>query len=97
MGQGIHTKLAQIAAEILGAPVECVRVMPTATDKVPNTSPTSASLSMDLNGPAVRNAAEEIVKRLECVRERNPKLSWRQLVQKAYESKISLSATGYHS
>jgi len=43
MGQGLHTKIQQIAAESLGVELGQVRVMPTRTDKVPNTSATAAS------------------------------------------------------
>ena len=64
MGQGLHTKMRQIAADALGLPLEAVRVMPTRTDKVPNTSATAASSGSDLNGAAVRNACESIRTRL---------------------------------
>ena len=53
MGQGLHTKIQQIAAESLGLDLEAVRVMPTSTDKIPNTSATAASAGTDLNGAAV--------------------------------------------
>ena len=43
MGQGLHTKIRQIAADGLGVPAEAVRIMPTRTDKIPNTSATAAS------------------------------------------------------
>ncbi|MCH9680750.1 MAG: molybdopterin-dependent oxidoreductase, partial [Deltaproteobacteria bacterium] len=48
----------------LGVPVESVRVMDTATDKVPNTSATAASSGSDLNGQAVRDACEVLRERL---------------------------------
>ncbi|MFM2152141.1 MAG: xanthine dehydrogenase molybdopterin binding subunit [Pseudomonadota bacterium] len=64
MGQGLHTKMRQVAAHGLGVDVERVRVMTTATDKVPNTSATAASSGADLNGQAVRLACEELVSRL---------------------------------
>ena len=64
MGQGLFTKIRQIAAEKLGAPLGAVRMMPTRTDKVPNTSATAASASTDLNGAAVADACEQIVARL---------------------------------
>jgi xanthine dehydrogenase large subunit len=70
MGQGLHTKMRQVAAHGLGVDVERVRVMTTATDKVPNTSATAASSGADLNGQAVRLACEELVSRLRPVASR---------------------------
>ncbi|GAA3614682.1 xanthine dehydrogenase molybdopterin binding subunit [Microlunatus ginsengisoli] len=67
MGQGLHTKMIQVAATTLGVPLEKVRLAPTRTDKVPNTSATAASSGADLNGGAVKNACEQIRIRLEQV------------------------------
>jgi xanthine dehydrogenase molybdopterin binding subunit/xanthine dehydrogenase small subunit len=64
MGQGVHTNITTIAARELGILPEHVRVMPTSTDKVPNTSATAASCSTDLNGAAVKNACETLRGRL---------------------------------
>jgi xanthine dehydrogenase large subunit len=64
MGQGLHTKIRQIAAQTLGVALESVRVMPTRTDKVPNTSATAASAGSDLNGAAVRHACDALRERL---------------------------------
>ncbi len=64
MGQGLHTKIRQIAAQTLGVKLEMVRVTPTRTDKVPNTSATAASSGTDLNGAAVKNACETLRGRL---------------------------------
>ncbi|WP_042282576.1 xanthine dehydrogenase molybdopterin binding subunit [Nocardiopsis alba] len=64
MGQGLHTKMLQVAATSLGVPLEKVRLAPTRTDKVPNTSATAASSGTDLNGAAVKNACEQLVERL---------------------------------
>ena len=64
MGQGLHTKMAAIAAHALGASLSRIRVMTTATDKVPNTSATAASSGSDLNGQAVKAACETIRERL---------------------------------
>ncbi len=64
MGQGIHTNIATIAAKELGVKPEQVRVMPTSTDKVPNTSATAASAGTDLNGGAAQNACEILRARL---------------------------------
>jgi xanthine dehydrogenase large subunit len=64
MGQGLHTKIRQIAADGLGVDLELVRLMPTRTDKVPNTSATAASASTDLNGAAVLDACRQLKARL---------------------------------
>ena len=64
MGQGLHTNVAMIAAQTLGVKLENIRVMPTSTDKVPNTSATAASAGTDLNGAAVKNACEILRGRL---------------------------------
>jgi xanthine dehydrogenase large subunit len=60
MGQGLYTKIRQIAAAALGVPLENVRLMPPRTDKVPNTSATAASSGTDLNGAAVLNACDRL-------------------------------------
>jgi len=64
MGQGLHTKIRQIAAGSLGLPLDAVRIMPTRTDKVPNTSASAASASTDLNGAAVADACDQLKARL---------------------------------
>ena len=64
MGQGLHTKMLQVAATALGVPLSKVRIAPTRTDKVPNTSATAASSGSDLNGGAVKDACEQIQARL---------------------------------
>jgi xanthine dehydrogenase large subunit len=64
MGQGLYTKIRQIAAQSLGVPPESIRLMPASTGKVPNTSASAASASTDLNGAAVAAACAEILERL---------------------------------
>lgn len=53
MGQGLHTKMVQIASTVLEIPPSKIHISETATDKVINTPPTAASMSSDLNGMAV--------------------------------------------
>lgn len=64
MGQGLHTKIRQIVADVFTVPVEQVRVSTTDTSKVPNTSATAASSGTDLNGQAAADAARQIRARL---------------------------------
>ena len=56
LGQGIATALAQIAADELGVPLECVRVLPAHTAKGPDQGLTAGSMSVFEAGPAVRTA-----------------------------------------
>ncbi len=64
MGQGLNTKIRQIAAAELGVSLDRVKVNATNTSKVPNTSPTAASSGADLNGMAVKNAADTLKARI---------------------------------
>ncbi len=64
MGQGLHTKMLAVASRTLGVSMARIRVMPTSTDKVPNTSATAASSGSDLNGQAVKAACETLLERL---------------------------------
>ena len=125
MGQGLHTNVAMIAAKELGVKLADIRVMPTSTDKVPNTSATAASAGTDLNGAAAKNACEILRGRLTPVAQAllkeklgsepklenisfvdgevfdssgpQTKLTFAQVAQKAYFSRVSLSATGYYA
>jgi len=67
MGQGLHTKMLQVAATALGVRLDRIRIMPTSTDKVPNTSATSASSGADLNGQAIKDACDTLKARLATV------------------------------
>jgi xanthine dehydrogenase molybdopterin binding subunit len=64
MGQGLHTNIRSIVARELGIHPALIRVMPTSTDKVPNTSATAASVGTDINGAAVQNACKTLKERL---------------------------------
>ena len=64
MGQGVNTKIAQVAAKIFGLPMEKVRLHTTNTLRIANTSPTAASAAADLNGRATQMACEIIRDRL---------------------------------
>ncbi len=64
MGQGLNTKMQQVAADGLGVPVELVRVTATDTQKVPNASATAASSGADINGAAINHACDQLRERL---------------------------------
>jgi xanthine dehydrogenase large subunit len=64
MGQGVNTKIAQVAARVFSLPIERIKVRTTNTLRIANTSPTAASAAADLNGKATQIACETILKRL---------------------------------
>ena len=64
MGQGLHTKIRNVAARTLGVSPDAIATMSTRTDKVPNTSATAASSGSDLNGAAVQRACETLRARI---------------------------------
>lgn len=99
MGQGLHTKMCQVAATELGIPLEKVFVSETATDKVANTSPTAASASTDMYGMAVLDACKQLSARLETVRSKleDPESqSWEAVVHHAWFDRVDLSAHGFY-
>jgi isoquinoline 1-oxidoreductase len=59
MGQGVHTSLAQMAAEELGVPLESIDMVMGDTDSCPWDAGTWGSQSTRVFGPAVRAAAAE--------------------------------------
>ena len=95
MGQGLFTKIRQVAADALGIPLGRVRVMPTRTDKVPNTSATAASSGTDLNGAAVLDACTQITSRLDAV-EGGRGLTFAERCELAYRQRVPLFAHGFY-
>lgn len=64
MGQGLHTKVAQVVAEAFQIDLDRIKITKTTTEKVPNTSATAASSGTDLNGMAALDACAQIMARL---------------------------------
>ncbi|XP_044793002.2 aldehyde oxidase 2 isoform X2 [Bubalus bubalis] len=95
LGQGIHTKMLQVASRELKIPMSHLHICETSTATVPNTIATAASVGADINGKAVQNACQILLKRLEPIIKKNPEGTWEEWIEAAFEQRISLSATGY--
>lgn len=65
MGQGVNTKMLQIAAREFGLNDEAIKLETTNTTRVANTSPSAASATADLNGKALLDACRQIKERIE--------------------------------
>lgn len=103
MGQGLHTKMIQVAAQCFGISEQFVSITETATNIVSNASPTAASMSTDLFGMAVLDACEQLKQRLAPLRAKlsaaddSKPVSWPDLVHSAYYERIDLSAHGFYA
>ncbi|KAH1090610.1 hypothetical protein J1N35_017867 [Gossypium stocksii] len=96
MGQGLHTKVAQVAASAFNIPLSSVFISETSTDKVPNASPTAASASSDMYAAAALDACEQIKARMEPIASQHNFGSFAELVTACYLERIDLSAHGFY-
>ncbi|HEX8357111.1 MAG TPA: molybdopterin cofactor-binding domain-containing protein, partial [Segetibacter sp.] len=67
MGQGVNTKMLQVAAHVFSIDAAKIKVQSTSTSRVANTSPSAASATADLNGKATFMACSAIAERLKKV------------------------------
>ncbi len=64
MGQGVNSKMLQVAAACFGISPNKIKLESTNTSRVANTSPSAASSTADLNGKALLNACNQVKDRL---------------------------------
>jgi xanthine dehydrogenase large subunit len=64
MGQGVNTKILQVAARAFSISADKIKLQTTSTHKIANTSPSAASATADLNGKATLMACNAIKERL---------------------------------
>ncbi|GAB1211395.1 hypothetical protein ATERTT37_000509 [Aspergillus terreus] len=96
MGQGLYTKMVQVAAQELGVPFESIYTQDTSSYQSANASPTAASSGSDLNGMAIKNACDQLNERLQPYREKfGADASMSTLAHAAYRDRVNLSATGF--
>jgi xanthine dehydrogenase/oxidase len=96
MGQGLHTKVCQVAAQSFGIPLNDVYVNDTSTDKVANSLPTAASMSTDTYGMATLDACRQILKRLEPFREKlGADAPLKDVAHAAFFARVDLTAHGF--
>ncbi|XP_068101234.1 aldehyde oxidase 1-like isoform X2 [Hyperolius riggenbachi] len=96
LGQGLNTKVMQIASRELKVPLSYIYISGTSTMVVPNSIPTGGSIGTDVNGLAVKYACETLWQRLEPIAKNNPNGKWEEWVMEAFSQRLSLSATGFY-
>ena len=65
MGQGTHTRCAQVAANIFGIPLEMVSVRPAGTDVCANPAPTGGTISSHVAMRLIKKGADKMMKKLQ--------------------------------
>ncbi|KAH7826052.1 xanthine dehydrogenase [Monocercomonoides exilis] len=95
MGQGLNTKIAQVAAETLGIDISFIHVLHTSTETCTNTQPTAASTGLDLNGGALKKACEQINASLAPLREKMKDKTWPEICTTAYFSRYAMSGQAH--
>lgn len=104
-GQGIDTKMQQIAAHVLGIDMDMIQVAQTSTAVMPNATATAASSGSDLFGGAVNDTCTKLRRRLEAYLKKTDavkgwrtqwKKKWPAIISAAYAARISLVAEGFY-
>ena len=91
MGQGLNTKVLQVAATELNLPIEKINIIENSTEKTANTPVTGGSQGTDLHGHAVRKVCKKLMEGLRPLIEENPKMSWEEIVVLAHNRRVPLS------
>uniref|UniRef100_A0A182JHV5 FAD-binding PCMH-type domain-containing protein n=1 Tax=Anopheles atroparvus TaxID=41427 RepID=A0A182JHV5_ANOAO len=92
MGQGINTKAAQVAAFILGVPLDKITVKPTNSMISPNGVISGGSMTSEVVCYAVKKACEILNTRLQPVKDELKGATWEMITQACYLRDIDLSA-----
>ncbi|KAL3465222.1 Molybdopterin-binding domain of aldehyde dehydrogenase-domain-containing protein [Aspergillus heterothallicus] len=97
MGQGLYTKMAQVAAQELGIPIDKIYTQDTSSYQTVNASPTAASSGSDLNGMAIKDACDQLNERLKPYREKfGADADIATIAKAAYRDRVNLAASGFY-
>ncbi|KAK3874524.1 hypothetical protein Pcinc_020543 [Petrolisthes cinctipes] len=96
MGQGLNTKVSQVAAYILGVPLESVKVKATSTTTNANSSHQGASVCSDVVCKGVEMACEQLMERITEFKEKRrqdgkAETSWPELIRMCRDADIDVS------
>uniref|UniRef100_A0A1Y9H2G4 FAD-binding PCMH-type domain-containing protein n=1 Tax=Anopheles dirus TaxID=7168 RepID=A0A1Y9H2G4_9DIPT len=93
MGQGMNTKAAQVAAYVLGLPLEKISIKPTSSLTSPNAIVTGGSMTSEAVCYAVKKACEILLERVKPVRDAHKDAPWETITQLCYAGNVDLCAT----
>ncbi|XP_049545877.1 uncharacterized protein LOC125957303 isoform X2 [Anopheles darlingi] len=92
MGQGVHTKILQVAARTLCIPMSMIKVKGMANLTSPNAIVSGGSMTSDAACYAVKKACELLNERIGPLKEQNPDASWETITQLCYQQHVDLCA-----
>lgn len=92
MGQGIFTKMAQVAAAQFDVPVETVTVLPCYNFTTPNNFATASSITSECCAYSVIRCCDQIKARLAPFRAARPTATWQEIVFEADRQGVLLQA-----
>jgi len=95
MGQGMNTKIAQVAAHTLGIPVNLIRIEASTTINGANALVTGGAVGSESLCFAVRKCFNTLNERLQELKEEAKDASWQDIINTAYDRKINLIASDY--
>ena len=93
MGQGIHTKVAQVCAYELDIPIESISIKSANNLTNANAQATGGSITSELVSQCAIECCKIINTNLDPIRKRMPsKYTWQDLIAKALQSGVDLTA-----
>ncbi|XP_011334533.1 indole-3-acetaldehyde oxidase isoform X2 [Ooceraea biroi] len=95
-GQGLNTKVAQVAAYTLGISLDLIAVKASNNLMTPNNMVTGGSVVSELCSYATMNACKMILERLEPIKQKLNNPSWQELILKATLENVDLCARYMH-
>ncbi|XP_073819307.1 uncharacterized protein [Musca autumnalis] len=97
MGQGLNTKVAQVAAYVLGVPMDLIKIESSNTINGANSDVTASSLGSESLCFAVRSACNKLNDRLKPVRDSlNTGANWLEVVSEAWRRSINLIVSDHY-
>uniref|UniRef100_A0A182PHL5 Indole-3-acetaldehyde oxidase n=1 Tax=Anopheles epiroticus TaxID=199890 RepID=A0A182PHL5_9DIPT len=95
MGQGINTKVAQVAAHLLGIPIEKIVVQPTDSLLNANSNASQHTQATDGVAFAVKRCCEILLERLRPYRTLLRRTAWEEMVRNAALDDVDLQVSFY--
>jgi xanthine dehydrogenase/oxidase len=93
LGQGVNTKVAQVASHILGIPMNMINFKTSNSLTSPNAIVSGGSMVSEAIAHAVKNCCEMLLERMKPVREELKDATWVDITKACYYKDVDLCAT----